>query len=365
MMVIFFVIPDFEGLQKPFRVLLCLSFPIIYFALLIKKEISYLTLIPVIGTALLIALMAYRGILQSSFVNAWLCLFGVLCLNVLLFDLTKERKENLRYIFILAAISILVQFLIFKSNDGRPRMAYEINHSGAFLFLFFMAAEILGFRWGKLLVVVLSLFLLSRLLVFSIAIYYLIKFGKKYFSKAISKLNATWIALACFAFVSLFSFWYTYNIESKTVFEQGINRIVVINDDSSRDRFKNNTLALKEVFTLPPKPEALLGYGPVQNFIKATGASHMLHNELFDSIVQFGLLAVIFLAIFTLSAFNRLVSFTNVEYFVSLLFYSSILWVKYFLIPSPEMLFILFLLFIANTKYQPQEALQPTQKKVI
>lgn len=90
MMVIFFVIPGFKVLQKPFRVVLCLSFMAIYFALLIKKEISYITLLPVVGATLFLALMAIRGTLQSSFVNAWFCLFGLLCLDVLLFDLTKE-----------------------------------------------------------------------------------------------------------------------------------------------------------------------------------------------------------------------------------------------------------------------------------
>lgn len=45
-MVIFFIIPEYEGIQKPFRLMLCCSFPVIYFALLLKKEIRYRTLYP-------------------------------------------------------------------------------------------------------------------------------------------------------------------------------------------------------------------------------------------------------------------------------------------------------------------------------
>lgn len=348
MLVTFFVIPGYEGLQKPFRITLCLSFPLIYFALLIKKEISYRTLFPVTGATLLMIFMALRGTLQSSFVNAWLCLFGLLCLNVLLFELTKERKENLRYIIFLAAISILLQFLIFSHQDGRPKLAYEINLSGAYLFLFFIAADILGNKYGKLLVMALSLFLLSRLLIFSIIIYYLVRHGKQYFSKVIAMLNATWIVLGSFVIISLLSFWYTSNIQSSISYETGFHRIVHLNDGSNQIRFRDNTLALDAIFTFPPETLVLFGYGPVQNFLEAKKTSHMPHNELLDTIVEFGLLTVIFFSLFTLPAFNRLVSFANLEYFIPLLFYTLFLWVRYLLVPSLEMLFILFLLYIAN-----------------
>lgn len=352
MMVIFFVIPEFGGMQKPFRIVLCLILPAIYFALLIKKEISLRTLLPIGGAILLMGIMAMRGTLQSSYINAYLCLFGLLCIDVLLFELTEERKTNLRYLFLLAALSMMLQFLIFSHQDGRPKLAYELNHSGAYLFLFFIAADILGCRWGKLLVIALSLFLLSRLLIFSIALYYLVKYGKKYFSRIISKLNATTIALGCFALVSILSLWYTSNIKSSISYETGYHRIVHLNDGSNKIRFKANTLVLNSMLNTPFQSEVLLGYGPAQNFLTAQRTSFMPHNELFDSIVRFGLLGVILFSIFTLSVFNRLVSFVNIEYFIPLLFFTSILWVRYLLIPSPEMLFIFFLLFIASKKNQ-------------
>ncbi|MCL6102017.1 MAG: hypothetical protein M1292_05920 [Bacteroidetes bacterium] len=362
MMVIFFVIPGYEGVQKPFRIALCLSFPVIYFSLLIKKEISYRTLIPIVGATLLLAMMAFRGTLQSSFVNAWLCLFGLLSMKVLFFEPTKERKENLRYIHLLAVLSILLQFLIYSYQDGRPKLAYELNLSGAYLFLFFIAADILGNKWIKLLVIALSLLLLSRLLIFSIVIYFLVKYGKKYFAKVITKLNATWMALGGFVMISLLSLWYTSNIRSNISYETGFHRIVNLNDGSNQLRFKANTLALGAIFNLPPEPQVLLGYGPVQNFLNAKKTAIIPHNELLDSIIEFGLITVIFFSLFTLSAFNRLVSFANLEYFIPLLFYTLILWVRYLLVPSLEMLFVLFLLHFANEENQRMDDLQSVIK---
>lgn len=353
-MVIFFVIPEFEGMQKPFRIALCLSLPVIYFALLLKKEISSKTLLPVAGATLLMILMYLRGTLQSSYVNACLCLFGLLCINVLLFDLTEERKANLRYLFLLSGFSFILQFLIFTHSDGRPKLAYEINESGAYLFLFFIAADILGCKWGKLLVITLSLFLLSRLLIFSIVIYYLVRFGKKYFTGFIARLNAATMALGCFALISILSLWYTSNIHSTVSYETGFHRIVHLNDGSNQIRFKTNTIVLKSIFSSPTDPKVLFGYGSVQNFLKAQKADFPPHNELFDSLIQFGLLVVILFSLVSLSTFNKLVSFSNIEYFIPLLFYTSILWVRYLLIPGPEMLFILFLLFIAG-KSNPLE----------
>ena len=350
MMVTFFVIPEYEGIQKPFRVILCLFFPVIYFALLIKKEISYHTLIPVAGATLLMGLMAVRGTLQSSYINAWLCLFGLLCLNVLLFELTKERKENLRYLYLLGVISILLQLLILSHQDGRPKLGYEINHAAAYLFLFFVAADILGNKWGKLVVIVISLFILSRLLIFSILIYFAVKYGKNYFSKLIARLNATKMVLGCFVLISLLSLWYNSNMRQSISYETGMHRIIRLNDGSNQIRFRTNTLVMDGILRLPPENQALYGYGQVRNFLKAKRTIFAPHNELFYSIVEFGLIAVIFFSLFTLSAFNKLVSHENLEYFIPLLFYTLILWVKYLLIPSPEMLFILFLLNIVNTQ---------------
>ncbi len=349
MMIIFFILPNPEGLQKPFRVLLGLSFMVIYFALLIKKEISTKTLWPILIGGILVLTMVYRGTIQTSFINAYLCLFGLLILPTLFFELTPIRQTNLTYIHVLCILSFIIQFLIFSSEDGRPRLAYEINLSGAYLFLFFLASDILNNKHGKLLVIMLSLFTLSRLLIFSMLLFYLIKFTKKFAKNWLQKQNALRIIIASYVFISFFSLWYAANIKSKIAYETGISRLTTLNDGSNELRFIANTLVMATIYTKPLDAKVLLGFGPVENFIKATkGSLIMPHNELFDSIVQFGLLTVLFFAFFSLPLFNKVTSFTNIEYLIPLLFYTLILWVRYLLVPSFEMLFILFLLYMAK-----------------
>ena len=168
LLIIFFIIPDPEGLQKPFRILVAAAFVAIYVAQLIKKEISYKSLIPVICVATLLVVMINRGTIQTSYVNASLCFFGILCFPSVTFKLDEIRRTNLIYIHTLCLISIILQFLIFSSKDGRPTLAYEINLSGAYLFLFFLFSDVLKLRHGKIIVIFLSLLTLSRLLIFSI-----------------------------------------------------------------------------------------------------------------------------------------------------------------------------------------------------
>ena len=357
MMIIFFVLPDPEGLQKPFRIGLGLLFVAIYFSLLIKKEISHKTLYPIIIGGAILLIFFYRGTIQTSFINAYLCLFGLICMPNLFFDLSILRRSNLSYIHTLAVFSILVQFMIFSSNDGRPRLDYEINLSGAYLFLFFLASNLLNYKHGKMLIIALSLLTLSRLLIYSILLFYIIKYGKKYLSRWNIKINFSSTLLITYALFAAFSLWYVSNIKSEIAYETGIKRISNLNDGSNELRFIANTLVLGTVFTKPLDPNVLLGFGPVENFISATkGSLIMPHNELLDAIVQFGLLTVLFFAFTTLPLFNRIASFNNVEYLIPLLFYTLILWVRYLIVPSFEMLFILFMLYIAKNQQKPKTA---------
>lgn len=356
MMLIFFVLPDLKGLQKPFRILLGLSFAVSYFALLIKKEIARKTLWPVVIGGFLVVSMFYRGTLQASFINAYLCLFGLLVIPYLFFTLTPIRKTNLNYIIVLSMLSFLIQFLVFSSPDGRPSLAYEINWSAAYLLLFFFCSDILNNKYGKLLIIVLSLFTLSRLLIFSIILYYLIRYFKKYFKSWLQKQNVFRFAIVSYIFITFFSLWYATNVRSKLVYDKSISRIASINDDSNKLRFIANTLVIGTIYSAPLDTKVLLGYGPVSNFIKATeGSLIMPHNELFDAIVQFGIITVIFFSLFTLPIFNKVTSYNNIEYFIPILFYTLILWVRFLLVPSFEMLFILFMLNIINEKSRLSE----------
>ncbi len=356
MMIVFFVLPDPEGLQKPFRVILGLSFVVIYFALLIKKEISRMTLWPVIIGGALVLLMIYRGTIQTSFLNAYLCLFGLLCIPKLFFNLTPIRKTNLNYIHVICILSFIIQFLAFSSADGRPSLDYEINLSGAYLFLFFISSDVLNNKHGKLLVIVLSLLTLSRLLILSMVLFYLIRFSKKYFKSYLQKLNVTYIAIGSYIAISIFSLWYAANVKSEIAYDTGISRIATLNDGSNELRFIANTLVLGTIYATPFDAKVLFGFGPVENFINATkGSLIMPHNELFDSIVQFGIITVLFFSLFSLPIFNSVTSYANIEYLIPILFYTLILWVRFLLVPSFEMLFILFMFNIINEKSKSSE----------
>lgn len=345
LLIVFFVIPDPEGLQKPFRILLAVAFVAIYVVQVLKKEISLKSLIPVIGSSCLLVIMISRGTLQTSFFNAALCLFGIVTLPSILFKLEDNRRTNLVYIHTLCLISIFIQFLVFSSRDGRPTLAYEINLSGAYLFLFFLFSDVLKLRRGKIAVIFLSLLTLSRLLIFSIALFYLTRFLKPYFRIWLDKINVRIIVIASYVCISFFSLWYVSNIKKEIAYDTSIKRLTTLNDGSNQLRFFANTLVMASVYMHPLEAKTLFGFGKVENFIKATKDSLIMpHNELFDGVIEFGIISVIFFSLYTLSFYNKIVNFNNLEFFLPVLLYTLLLWVRFLIIPSFEMIFILFML---------------------
>lgn len=352
MLMVFFVLPDHEGLQKPFRVIIGLSFVIIYFALLIKKVIEPRTLWFVVTGGILVVLMAFRATIQTSFINAYFCLFGLFCIPHLYFRLTRIRRINLNYIYIVSILSILIQFLIYSSSDGRPKLAYEINLSGAYLFLFFIFSDILDNKNGKILVMFLSLLMLSRLLIFSMILFYLIRFLKKYLKSRIENFNVTFIVITSYILISFFSIWYVVNVRAEIDSDTAnINRVVTLNDGSNKLRFSANAMEIAAIYNDPLDIKVLFGSGSVENYMKANkGAAIIPHNELFDAIIEFGIITVLFFSFVSLPIFNQVTSYTNIEYFIPILFYTLILWIRFLLVPSFEMIFILFMLNIVNVK---------------
>ncbi len=349
LLVIFFIIPDPEGFQKPFRILMALLFVIIYVTQLLKKKISLSSLFPVIGVMILLVIMLIRGTLQTSFFNASLCLIGLFCLPTISFKLDEIRHGNLIYIHTLCLISIFVQFLIFSSKDGRPTLAYEINLSAAYLFLFFLFSDAIKLRHGKIAVIFLSLLTLSRLLIFCILFFYLIRYLKPYFAKWLTKVRVGLVVIVSYMLISTFSLWYVANIRTSIKYDKSFRRLTTLNDGSNELRFIANTLVMAAIYNSPLDNKILYGYGKVENFIKATKDSLIMpHNELFDSIVEFGLVAVIFFSMFTLPFFQRFTNFDNLEFFLPILMYTLILWVRFLLIPSFEMIFILILLHLTG-----------------
>lgn len=351
LMVVFFILPDLKGLQKPFRILLGMSFAIIYFALLIKNEISLKTLWPVLIGGLLITIIIFNGTFQPALLNAYLCLLGLLCIPHLFFDLTPIRKTNLHYIYILCILSFLIQFLIFSSDDGRPSLAYQFNSAGAYLFLFFICSDVLNNKLGKLIVFLLSIIMLCRLLIFSILIFYTIRYSKRYFKSWIEKFNATSIIVISNIAFTFFSLWFITNVNIQKSNDLSISRITTLNDNSNQMRFRANAIVIGTIFTAPFSEKVLLGFGKVENFVGTIAESMVMpHNELFDTIVEFGLITVVFFSFFSLPIYNKVTSYSNIEYLLPILFHTLILWVRFLIVPSFEMIFILFMLYIVNDK---------------
>jgi len=358
MLIVFFVLPDLKGLQKPFRIILGLSFAIIYFALLIKKEISLKTLWPVVIGAFFVSLILYKGTFQAALVNAYLCLLGLFCLPHLFFTITPIRKTNLNYIYIVCILSFLVQFLFFSSDDGRPSLAYQFNAAGAYLFLFFLFCDILDFKLGKLIVFVLSLIMLCRLLIFSIILFYLIRYSKNKYRDWLEKINATSIIITSYIFFTLFSLWYVANVKVEKSNGISISRISRLNDASNQMRFFSNTLVIGAIYADPLDEKVLFGFGHVENFLNTIKESAVMpHNELFDAIVEFGIITVLFFSLFSVPAFNKVTTYSNIEYFIPILFHTLILWVRFLFVPSFEMIFILFMLYIKNENNKAFESI--------
>jgi len=233
--------------------------------------------------------MINRGTVQTSFFNASLCLFGVLCFPFITFKLNEIRRTNLVYIHTLCLISIIIQFLIFSSKDGRPTLAYEINLSGAYLFLFFLFSDVLKLRHGKIAVICLSLLTLSRLLIFSIVLFYLVRYFKGWFLRMTARLhdyttarlhdftvtrqqnirqeqessshavvkspprffgvNVIFIVFASYILISIFSVWYVANIKAEILYDKSVNRLAKLTDSSKELRVFAKTLVSACVLT--------------------------------------------------------------------------------------------------------------------
>lgn len=354
MLIVFFVLPDPAGLQKPFRIFLGLSFAAIYCAMLIKGEISHKTLIPIASGGFIILLSLLRGTFQIPLINSYLCLIGLLCLPHLFFELTPIRKTNLTYLLILAILSMLIQFLIVRTPDGRPSLTYQLNTAGAYLFLFFIFSDVIQNKYGKLFVIALSLLILSRLLVFSILIFYLVRYFKSYFKIILEKINAITIIMLGYLCIIFFSLWYTVNMKPELIDNPKISRLSEFNDESNKGRFRANTIFLMAFYNDPLNKNFLLGFGPAEQYIRQSkGAFIMIHNELFDAISQFGLISVLIFSLFSLPFFNKVTTYANLEFLIPVLFSTLLLWVRYLIIPSFEMIFILFLLHLTHQKTSP------------
>jgi len=167
LIVIFFILP--EPLQKIFRIGLGVFFLYYAYTLIYNRKISFYNIVKIHLLIIAILLVILKGGYQTSIINILLCVFGVFVIkDSTIYNYKDERI--FKYLYYLSIFSMILQLLFFRSQDGRPNLSYEINLSGAYLFLFFLLSVITKKRIGELFVIAASFLLLSRLLIFAIAL---------------------------------------------------------------------------------------------------------------------------------------------------------------------------------------------------
>jgi hypothetical protein len=353
----FYLIPD--PIQVPFRGILLFAYLAVYVITQFNQNFK-LAHFWIIGALLVVfGLSLTAGAMHGSFFLVSLSLFPVLMIKDLAFDVTPKRELVLRVLAYLGALGIIVQMCFFR-YDGRPRMGYEINLTGAFLFMFLLYCDACRIWWGKWLVLFLSFLLLSRLLIFSIIGFYLIRWGKRWVFSRKKKPNVYLLMIVATIVTWIFSAWYVLHMADSVVNgESDASRLSTLNDGSNFLRFEINTFIVGALLTNSDPHLVNGGYGIVaQNPEYVDKYVLMPHNELLKSVAEFGLIATILFWLVSVNRLSKFIRYDNVEYFLVMIFYTQILWVRILVVPGPEMVFFMLIVSIKN-KLTPNENLLP------
>ena len=348
--IVFWAIP--EPAQKPFRILLLLVTFFLSFQLKIAQKRRIMALL-ITGALIVISLM---GSFQTSVVNILLSTFFVISIEPLYKPFTQKQIKIAKKIVYFCCIAMMLQLVFFTATDGRPKLGYELNWSGAYLFLFFLYNDILKIKIGKLFVFVASMLLLSRLLILSLLLFYVLKYLKVF----LCKVKIHWgiihfVVLVGYLFVNV---WMLANAEFGED-SSDKDRVTNLADGSNQTRFIYNMNILEGVF-IDHDHKFLWGYGA----ISGEGANpeyvynyHLMpHNELLDSIAEFGYIVTFLFLLFSIPLFNKYFSWRLYDYYIPLVIYTMILWARFMIVPSPEMAFILFLIIAKNKEYEKSVA---------
>lgn len=344
--VIFFILP--EVLQKIFRIGLGLFFMYYAYVLIYNRKMSLFSAIKIHLLIIALILTVLHGGYQSSVINIILCTFGVFMMkdNINIYNYKDEKLFNILYY--LSIISMAFQLLIFRTDDGRPNLSYEINLSGAYLFMFFLLSALAKKKLGVLFVILASFLLLSRALIFSIGIYYTLALIKDYIPNIIFKIDFRYIYSLLAVSFFIFNFWFLLNVKIGDPYKTDASRVTEVNDQSNKMRFLINTKVIAGIFV--EKDEKLkFGYGQISKGVSVEYASKyglMPHNELLMSVAEYGYIFTLLCVLFVLSIYNKFFNKKNIIIIAPLLLYTLILWVRFLIVPSFEMIFIFYLLKI-------------------
>lgn len=345
-----FLVVLFWGIPEPFqkipKILFLLLLTYVYFFFLLNNQITVKILLRNMLITAGCIIISYKGSYQTSLINIFLSSFAIALLPLICRKYTTKELLFARNICYMVCLLLFLQLLYFRTNDGRVSLGYEINLSGAYLFIFFIYCDIIKFRFGKFFVIIASLFLLSRLLMYAVILYYLIVFFKR--MRIIPKMKLNWIFIFIICYIAFFSFnaWFLANMEFKTRYDSSINRVTTLNDGSNKLRFRTNLLLIGSLL----EGDTVLNYGYGQ-ISKGDNKSYsvkyfiMPHNELIDSIAEFGWILTLIFIFFSSSFIKHIFFYDNYEYIFPILFCTLILWIRFLIVPSLEMFYIFFLLY--------------------
>lgn len=364
LIIIFYIIP--VDYQKIFRILLGVFFLILFFSYKIKNFIN-MNVIALITILLMLGVVqVYRGFFMSSYINIILNTLGILVLSRIDIKFTESglKKMDILYnISLLFLVGYFVYFTFFESGNefnARPSIGYETNKGGVYLLMFFFLSDLLNKSVGKLVVVIMSILLLSRLLIFSIIIFYTIRWIKHLnIFKKLMKIKPSYIMIFVFVSVSYFSYWYTKNINYTVNYDVSVARIVELNDKSNDIRFKINEGVLSSMKILDAN--TFLGFGNiVDDNNKIISNDYKLrvheklkpHNTVFFEIIYYGIIFSLVSFVVCSSIYNKIINIYNIEIFYTILFSTMFLHFTFLWFPSFETIFIMFLLRLNTSKYE-------------
>lgn len=342
--VLFYWIP--ASIQVPFRVLILFLINLYVFGRC-KNKILYLC--PFIVVSYFILYKIECGSFDNSLLMVLFSVSPVLCFSII-GDRLFVKKRIIYICCIIAIIGAIIQLCIFRYN-GRPTLSYEINHSGSFIFLLFLYCDYIGYKVGRVIVAFFSLLLLSRLCILCILLVYFIRFAKNIFLKQSFNFSYFLVIIMFGIATSVFSIWYTLNMkDSITATTNDSDRLKGVNDGSNYYRFMINSRILFDIYD-GNKIMIYEGYGDLaKEDDYSTSFGSQPHNELIKHTAQYGLLFTIFLLLISSRYYSKLTCYNNLEYILPIFVYTQILWVRFTIVPSLEMLFIFYLLTLKLNK---------------
>lgn len=256
-----------------------------------------------------------------------------------------ERYKLTRKFLILWMLGIIVQLSFYRYN-GRPNMSYEINQSGSFIFLFYLLSDVFKMKYLKIIVILISFLLISRLLIGCILLFELLRAIKPLGRKFLRKLSYIGLFLSASILLGAISIWFMINMADKiSGGGDDISRLTTLADGSNYIRFKINADIILNFISGNDSHLYTTGYGDLgQNKLYINKYILMPHNEFLKGIAQYGIGFIVFCMCISKRAFREFLTYTNIEFISTIIIYTLILWVKFFITPSPEMFFILLLL---------------------